>query len=161
MKILLAKDGERKIELWIAGEGEEMTSLEQLSCDLGVANKVKFFGRVAHENVVAHFQTADVFCLPSLNEGMSNTMLEALASGMPIVATVTGGTEELVGNGENGFFIKQHSAEDIAEKLEVLIGDDTLRLRFGEASRTRALAMSWGKVAESYNHLYQKAIQKI
>ncbi|MFZ2187726.1 MAG: glycosyltransferase family 4 protein [Candidatus Moraniibacteriota bacterium] len=160
MQMLLIKDAERKIELWIAGEGDETESLKALSRELGIDTKVKFFGRVAHENVAAHYQTADIFCLPSLNEGMSNTMLEALASGMPIVATVTGGTEELVGDGENGFFIKQHSAEDIAAKLEALISDDALRARFGQASRVRAETMSWKNVAAAYCDLYQEAAQK-
>lgn len=160
MKILLAKDAARKIELWIAGEGDEMEFLKQLSSELGISDKVKFFGRVAHENVVKYYQTADIFCLPSLNEGMSNTMLEALATGMPIVATVTGGTAELVRDGENGFFIKQRSAEDIAEKLERLIVDEGLRERFGQASRKRAETMSWKNVAKSYNEVYRQVAQK-
>lgn len=157
MKLLLAENAERKIELWIAGEGDETESLKQLSSELGIEKKVKFFGRVAHENLAKHYQSADIFCLPSLNEGMSNTMLEALASGMPIVATVTGGTEELVGNGENGFFVEQKSAEDLAQKLETLISDTALRTQFGNASRARAEKMSWKNVAMAYYDLYQKA----
>lgn len=160
MKLLLGENVERKIELWIAGEGDETESLKQLSKELGIESKVKFFGRVAHENLSKHYQTADIFCLPSLNEGMSNTMLEALASGMPIVATVTGGTEELVGNGENGFFVEQKSAKDLAQKLETLISDNTLRTRFGIASRVRAEKMSWKNVAIAYYDLYQKATHK-
>lgn len=158
MKLLLTTDANRKIELWIAGEGDATASLKQLSGELGITNKVKFFGLVAHENLAKHYQMADIFCLPSLNEGMSNTMLEALASGMPIVATVTGGTEELVGNGENGFYVDQKSPKDLAEKLEKLIVDTDLRKRFGEASRTRAEKMSWKNVATAYYDLYQKTL---
>ncbi len=160
MKILLAKNTERKIELWIAGEGDATESLKQLAIDCGVEKQVKFFGLVKHNDLARYYTMADIFCLPSLNEGMSNTMLEALASGMPIVATVTGGTEELVGDGENGFYIKQKSPEDIAEKLEMLIADTDMRKRFGETSRIRAEKMSWGNVAKAYIDLYQESKAK-
>ncbi len=160
MRLLLVTDTNRKIELWIAGEGDATVSLKQLTRELGIESKVKFFGLVAHENLARHYQMADIFCLPSLNEGMSNTMLEALASGMPIVATVTGGTEELVGDGENGFYVDQKSPEDLAEKLEKLIADADLRKRFGEVSRARAEKMSWKNVALSYYGLYQKIVKK-
>jgi len=158
MKILLAEKSERKIELWIAGEGDAIASLKQLATELGVEKNTKFFGLVKHSDLARYYEMADIFCLPSLNEGMSNTMLEALASGMPIVATVTGGTEELVENGENGFYVNQKSPEDLAEKLEKLIEDAPLRKRFGEMSRARAEQMSWKNVALAYYDLYQKTL---
>lgn len=160
LQLILQKDATQKLELWIVGEGDELESLKQLARVSGVAENVKFFGRVEHNKLLFYYQLADIFCLPSLNEGMSNALLEALASGLPLVATVTGGTEELVQDGENGFFIKQHSAVDIAEKLEKLIADETLRKRFGQASRRRAEMMSWKNVATEYHHLYQEAITK-
>lgn len=160
MRLILEKDAARKLELWIVGEGDELASLKQSAGDLGIAKNVKFFGRVEHDKLLFYYQLADIFCLPSLNEGMSNALLEALASGLPLVATVTGGTKELVQDGENGFFIKQHSAVDIAEKLETLQRDEALRKRFGQASRRRAEAMSWKNVAIEYHHLYEEAITK-
>jgi glycosyltransferase involved in cell wall biosynthesis len=160
MQIILRKDATRKLELWIVGEGDELQSLKRSATDLGVAKNVKFFGRVEHNKLLFYYQLADIFCLPSLNEGMSNALLEALASGLPLVATVTGGTEELVRDGENGFFIKQHSAVDIAEKLEILMRDEASRQRFSQASRERAEAMSWKNVAAEYHHLYQEATKK-
>lgn len=157
MQILLAKDAERKIELWIVGEGGATESLKEQAKELHIEKNVKFFGLVKHDELAKYYKMADVFCLPSLNEGMSNTMLEALASGMPIVATVTGGTEELVSDGENGFYVDQKSPEDLAEKLEQLILDDVIRKRFGTASRVRAEKMSWRNVALAYYDMYQQA----
>jgi glycosyltransferase involved in cell wall biosynthesis len=116
---------------------------------------VKFFGRVAHEKLTSFYGLADVFVLPSLNEGMSNTMLEALASGLPIIATVTGGTEELVSDGENGLYIEKGSPIDITLKLEIIFTDEGLRKKMGEASRVRAEQMSWGSVAKRYAELYR------
>lgn len=158
--LLLTKNPEQKIELWIAGEGNATESLKQQVSELKREKNIKFFGLVKHSDLRQFYQTADIFCLPSLNEGMSNTMLEALASGMPIVATVTGGTEELVSDGENGFYVKQKSAEDLAEKLETLIRDASLRKQFGEKSRMRAEKMSWNNVASAYHEVYQKSIEK-
>lgn len=157
MQILLAEDAERKIELWIVGEGGATESLKEQAKELHIEKNVKFFGLVKHDELAKYYKMADVFCLPSLNEGMSNTMLEALASGMPIVATVTGGTEELVSDGENGFYVDQKSPEDLAEKLEQLILDDVIRKRFGTASRVRAEKMSWRNVALAYYDMYQQA----
>jgi glycosyltransferase involved in cell wall biosynthesis len=160
IKILLENTSlteKAKIELQIIGDGDEKNALEQLANELGISHKVKFLGRILHENLASYYAQADIFCLPSLNEGMSNTVLEALATGMPIVATKTGGTEELVRDGENGFFAAQKSAQDLAEKLESLINDETLRVRFGQASRKRAETMSWANVAEKYVKLYMKS----
>lgn len=149
MATLKEKTGE-KVELWIAGDGEERAELEALAKECGVSKKVKFFGAVPHEELRKYYGLADVFCLPSLNEGMSNTVLEALAAGLPVVATVTGGTEELIRDGENGLFVAQQSPEDLAEKLGRLLADEPLRLRMGEASRRRAEKMSWKAVAEKF-----------
>jgi glycosyltransferase involved in cell wall biosynthesis len=153
---LLRKKNLSKMELWIIGEGDELPTLRTLIQGLGLHQSVKFFGRVAHEKLASFYGLADVFVLPSLNEGMSNTMLEALASGLPIVATVTGGTEELVADGENGWYIGKESSEDIALKLEKVLIDEGLRKKMGRASRARAERMSWENVAKRYAETYEK-----
>lgn len=144
------------MELWIIGEGDELASLRELVQSLGAHAGVKFFGRMEHDKLASFYGLADVFVLPSLNEGMSNTMLEALASGLPIIATVTGGTEELVTDGENGFYIEKKSSEDIASKLEKVLTDEGLRKKMGLASRARAEKMSWRSVAKEYVEVYEK-----
>jgi glycosyltransferase involved in cell wall biosynthesis len=153
---LLRKKNPSKMELWIIGEGDESSALRALVQTLGLHQGVKFFGRVTHDKLHSFYGLADVFVLPSLNEGMSNTMLEALASGLPIIATVTGGTEELVTNGENGWYIEKESPEDIALKLEKVLIDEELRKKMGMASRVRAERMSWGNVAKQYAEIYEK-----
>jgi glycosyltransferase involved in cell wall biosynthesis len=145
-----------KIELWIVGDGEEKPALEALAKECGVSERVKFFGAVPHGELKKYYGLADIFCLPSLNEGMSNTVLEALAAGLPIVATVTGGTEELVTDGVNGCFVKQRSPEDLAEKLSTLLADEKMRRRMGESSRKRAEEMSWTRVAKKFLELCSK-----
>lgn len=142
--------------LKILGDGDDKERLEKIVKELKLENHIQFFGRIPREETLPYYQEASVFVLPSLNEGMSNALLEALASGLPIIATDTGGSQELVTDDENGFIVKMKSAEDIAEKLECLINDETLCARFGQESRKRAEAMSWKNVAEKYAELYRK-----
>jgi len=159
MKMLHETHPKQKIELLVAGGGDEEATLKALAESEGVSDQVRFLGRVSHDELPRVYRTADIFCLPSLNEGMSNTVLEAIASGLPVVATVTGGTDELVTDGENGYFVEMESPEDLAEKLGRLVADSSTRARMGAESRARAEQMSWHAVASRYAELYQKSIR--
>lgn len=149
-----------KARLVLAGEGDQMENLKTQAKELSISDQVKFLGRVSHEEISKIYQEAHVFVLPSLNEGMSNTMLEALSSGLPIVATDTGGTKELVTEGKNGSIIKMKDSDDIARKIQHLIKNPELRNSMGEESRKKAESMSWQKVAQEYIELYKKIISK-
>lgn len=154
VKILSQKYPNLRLE--IAGEGDQQAALRAQAETANLGPKIAFLGRVPHEKIAEIYNSAEVFVLPSLNEGMSNTMLEALASGLPLIATDTGGSKELILNGENGFIIKMRNSEDIAEKLEKLISDPELARKMGDESRKIAETMSWKKVAEQYFDLYKK-----
>jgi len=143
------------IKLKIVGEGNAKNDLEKQAKDLGMENKVEFLGLVPHEKLPNIYSSALFFVLPSLNEGMSNTMLEALASGLPIVATDTGGTRELVEDGQNGLIIKMKDSGDISEKMEKLLKNKNLRERMALSSRKKAERLSWQSVAEKYYGLYK------
>jgi len=138
------------LNLQIIGEGDEKANLERLVKNLDMEKQVNFVGLVPHEKLPAYYQSACVYVLPSQNEGMSNSMLEALSCGLPLLATNTGGTKELIENGVNGFVLEMKSAQDIAEKLEILIKDEELRKKMGAASKIKAEGMSWEVVAEKY-----------
>ncbi|MEK9151118.1 MAG: glycosyltransferase family 4 protein [Patescibacteria group bacterium] len=153
VSMLVAKSPQ--IRLKILGDGDDKERLENMVKVMKLESHVMFLGRIPREETAPYYQEASVFVLPSQNEGMSNALLEALASGLPIIATDTGGSKELVADGENGFIVKMRSAEDIAEKLARLIADPALRQRFGEASRTRAEKMSWKNIARQYVEVYR------
>ena len=146
--------------LRILGDGDEKSNLIELTKQLKLENFVQFLGRIPREETAPYYQEASLFVLPSLNEGMSNAMLEALASGLPILATETGGTEELVENGVNGFIIKMKDPKDLAQKIELILKDDDLRVQMGIASRKKAQEMSWGNVANKYYALYKQTADK-
>jgi L-malate glycosyltransferase len=143
----------------IIGEGSEKESLESLAEKMEISDKINFLGRIEYKKIASYYQEASVFVLPSLNEGMSNAMLEALASGLPILATDTGGTKELVKDGENGFIIKTKDSDDIADKIEILIKDKKLCQKMGEKSREKAESMSWNNVASEYIGIYKSIVK--
>lgn len=149
-----------QVRLKIMGDGEgEKIKLEKMVKDFDIQDKVDFLGRIPREKTFSYYQEADVFVLPSLNEGMSNAMLEALATGLPIIATDTGGSKELIQEGENGYMIKMKDSQDIAEKIEKLINNSELRKNMSENSRKIALKMSWENVAKQYYEVYKQNIQ--
>ncbi len=144
------------ISLKLIGDGNERKNLELLAEKLNIKEKIEFVGAVPHEKVLEYYQQADIFVLPSLNEGMSNSMLEALAVGLPLIATDTGGTREIIDENENGFIVRMKDSQDITDKLEKLILSPELRKKMGETSRRIAEKMSWKGVAEDYQSLYKK-----
>ncbi|MFA6184292.1 MAG: glycosyltransferase family 4 protein [Parcubacteria group bacterium] len=146
--------------LRLVGEGNEKDNLKELVKELRLDNVVEFVGLISREKIVPYYQEAKLFVLPSLNEGMSNAMLEALAVGLPIIATETGGTDELVEDGINGFVVKMKDAQDLAEKIEIILKDKDLCRKMGQESREMAEKMSWKNVAGEYYELYKKVVNK-
>jgi glycosyltransferase involved in cell wall biosynthesis len=146
------------LRMVVAGDGNERESLQHLAMGLGLEDKIVFLGIVPHEKLPALYQEANAFILPSLNEGMSNTMLEAIASGLPIVATDTGGTKEMVQDGVNGLIVAMKDADDLAEKIERLILNSQECESMGIASRQRAEGLSWESVAKRYVEEYVETI---
>ncbi|HRY27845.1 MAG TPA: glycosyltransferase family 4 protein [Candidatus Moranbacteria bacterium] len=147
------------IKLVIVGDGNERASLEDLVQALGLKEKVLFTGPVLHEKVLGYYQKANIFALPSMNEGMSNTMLEALACGLPLVATDTGGTKELIEDGQNGFIVKMKESHDLAEKIEKFLLNRNLEKEMGQKSRELAEKLDWSVVANKYIDLYDKTVR--
>ena len=101
----------------------------------------------------------DIFVLASLREGISNTLLEAMASGLPIVATETGGNTELVSPGESGKLVQTGDSEALANAIAAYVADPDLRTRHGRRARDRAVAQfSIVAMVESYRRLYDLAL---
>jgi L-malate glycosyltransferase len=142
------------VRLTLVGEGAHEPELRRQVDRLGLVGRVEFAGLVMHERMQEIYSQADVFALPSLNEGMSNTALEALAAGLPLILTDTGGTEELLRNGCNGVLVPMRSSAAICEVLHHYAADADLTARHGAESRHIAESMSWQAVADAYADLY-------
>jgi L-malate glycosyltransferase len=145
-----------EFELWLAGDGNMRDQLAKQATDAGV--DVKFLGRLGRSAVIERLQKADLFVLPSLNEGMSNSILEAISCGLAVVATDVGGSAELVAEHSNGFLVNKASSESLLEALEHYSANRDLIASHGLASRKRAEQMSWAKMANQYLEIYSRII---
>jgi len=150
----IGKLKDRDIKLILVGEGNQEKELKGLAVNLRISDRVEFKGYMNHDGIADLYKKSDVFVLPSLNEGMSNALLEAMASGLPVIVTDTGGTAELV-NG-NGFIIEKGSADSIVKALENFMGDRDSMLQRGKRSREMALGLSWTNVANKYYEMYEE-----
>lgn len=141
--------GKDAVKLVLAGEGEMKKKLEEKANRSDCTEKIAFIGVVERSKMPQCYQGADVFVLPSLNEGMSNSLLEAMGSGLAVIATDTGGTNELV-DFKNGLIIEKSSADSIKKALDRLYENkkelDSMKIE----SRKKAEAMSWKNMASAY-----------
>jgi phosphatidyl-myo-inositol dimannoside synthase len=141
------------LRLTLAGTGDAEAHLKLLASDLGIANAVHFAGFVTREQMPEMYRNADIFVLPSHNEGMSIALLEALSTGLPVIVTATGGTEELVREGENGLIVQWADIDQLASALQTLISSEAMRGKMGAASRQIALSFSWAEITKHYLEL--------
>jgi glycosyltransferase involved in cell wall biosynthesis len=133
--VALVVPGEPAFQLEIAGDGACLAELQRLASELGIAENVRLLGLV--HDVPALLARASLFVLPSLTEGISLTLLEAMARGLPVVATRVGGNAEVVLDGETGFLIPTGSPAVLAEKILLLWRDPERARRLGQAGRER------------------------
>jgi glycosyltransferase involved in cell wall biosynthesis len=105
--------------------------------ELGLSDVVDLLKDQPPVRVRENLQEADVFLLTSVSEGLSNSALEAMAMELPVVSTLAGGMSEAITDGLEGFLVKTRSPEMIAEKLDLLLTDPSLRVRMGKAARQR------------------------
>jgi len=145
--------------LLILGEGQERPHLIELADQLGIQDHVSFLGR--KENVREYLQAADVFVLPSISEGQSNSLLEAMATGLAVVATDVGGNKEVIVTGENGVLVEQGNPEQLAKALLGLLQDGDLATRLGEnARKTIEEKYSIERMVQQYLRLYQVILRQ-
>ena len=129
--IVRKKNAGRSVQLIIFGEGELRGELQQQITRLGLARVAKLPGVAPVKEIVG---IADIFIMPSLWEGMSVMLLEAMAAGTPIIATDVSGSRELITDAENGFLVPPKNARALAKRIVALLHDTALRARFGRAS---------------------------
>ena len=121
--------------LVIVGDGPERQALETLAQDLGIAERIHWTG---NRRDVEHLLSAfDLLVQPSLHEGLPNAVLEAMACGLPVVATAVGGTPEVVEDGVTGMLVPPRVPDALADGVNHLLRDHTLRRKMGQAGRER------------------------
>ena len=138
----------------LIGDGPERARLEEYVCSSpSLPGRVIFAGR--RPDIADLLNAIDIFVLPSLAEGMSNTLLEAFATGLPALATNVGGNPEIVEDGVSGYLFPPRDVSALANRLLILLGDDRLRKTVGAAARNRTVAnFSLDRMLNRYTDLY-------
>lgn len=145
----------------IAGSGPKTDSLKSLARQFGISERVTFLGWLSREDLAKWYHRSNLFLFPSRHEGMPNAVLEAMSSGLPVVATRIAGNEELVIDGETGLLTPSEDVDSLRDALRKMLLDSTLREKMGAASRLRAeKEYSWESVACQYSEFLQKTIQR-
>ena len=147
--LALVKTQFPKTKLMLVGDAPT-SELVTLCDELGLQNHVSFEGRVSDDGLVALYRRADLFVLPSLQEGLGIVVGEALACGLPVIATRCGGPEDLVVEGETGLLVRNNEPEDLARGIRFLIQNDSTRER-----------MSRNAVWYARHHLSCENVEKI
>lgn len=150
----------KKVRLELVGDGPLRGRLESLVKRLGVYERVHFSGWLSQDELIKKYQQADLFVLPSLDEGMPNCILEAMACGLPIVATYVSGSRELVQSGVNGFLVSSRDREGLIVAIEEILKDESLRRQMGEKSLDLASKYSWSRVAKGYLIICEQVIKE-
>ena len=123
------------VDFVLAGEGPERASLEALAAELGIAERVHFLGY--RDDIPQLLAACDIFALPSLYEGSSLAVLEAMAARRPVVSSAIGGTDELIDDGVDGLLVAPGDAAGLASALRRLINDAELLQAFAQRARER------------------------
>jgi N-acetyl-alpha-D-glucosaminyl L-malate synthase BshA len=142
--------------LLMIGEGPEKEKARQMSREMGIESKVKFLGKTTEvERVLC---MSDLFLLPSEKESFGLAALEAMAAGVPVISSNTGGLPEVNIDGETGFTANVGDVKTMAERAIRLLSNDDLFYAFSKAARAKAETFSIDIICPKYISLYQKAI---
>ena len=144
----------KDVTLLLVGDGDEAASLKA-----SAGQSVLFPGQV--DDVLPYLQAADVFVLPSATEGLSNALLEAMAVGLPVIATSVGGAPDLIKDGENGRLVPADDIGALRRALNTLLGDEDIRRSLGQSARQIIVDQyALQVVAERLRSLYDSILSR-
>lgn len=154
--IVAEKGAASEARLVIVGAGGEAAAVRKTVDALGLADSVSLAGM--REDLLPHYRAADVFILPSIAEGLSNSMLEAMSCGLAVLASRVGGAREAVAEGENGFLFDPLNRGELKAHIMRFIAEPSLSVRMGERSREVAVSRySMARVTDDLLDIYAGA----
>lgn len=155
--VLLAAAADERlasVHVTIAGDGPERGALERQAHGLGLADRVTFAGAASRARIAQLFRDAAVFALPSRGEPFGIALLEAMAAGVPAVATASGGVPEFAQDDENALLVPPDDARALADAIVRIVGDEPLSSRLAANGLKTAEKFSWDRIAERYERVY-------
>lgn len=151
--------GADRLMLVIVGNGQARQALEQRVQESGIGGRVRFLGSLGRREIAEQLQASDFFVLPSHGEGMPNALLEAMAVGLPSIATRVGGIPELVDDGRNGLLVDAQSPTALASTIRRMVGDPAAARLMGAAARADILRrFTWAENASRHLKLYRETL---
>ena len=156
-----AADAAPGLDLLVAGDGPDRRPLERLAAECGLAGRIRFLGTVHGSGKTSVLRSAAVFVCPSRREPFSNAILEALAAGLPVVATAVGGNLELVEHETNGLLCEPDSPAALAAAVRRVATDAMLRQRLAEGASAGIRRRDWGEVVDRYLSVYRAATRGV
>ncbi len=144
-----------EIKFLILGTGPDEQRLKAEVASLGLEGRVIFGGYVEHDRLPIFLRMADVFVRPSLSEGLGNSFLEAMAIGLPVIATKVGGIPDFLTDGETGLFCRVADPEDVAGKIRRYLDDEELREKIvAGARRMIGERYDWNRISEEMGRIF-------
>ncbi|MDB5239094.1 MAG: hypothetical protein JWO00_429 [Candidatus Parcubacteria bacterium] len=148
-------DLDPSVKLLILGRGRDEAKLKALAATLKLSDRVIFRGFVPHADLPAYLQASDIFVRPSRTEGLGNSFLEAMAAGIPVIATPVGGIPDFLTDGETGLFCEVDNPQSIAQKVQKLTRDRESRGYITEKARDMVRDMyQWDAIAPRMRKLF-------
>jgi glycosyltransferase involved in cell wall biosynthesis len=144
-----------------AGVQDQTARLIRLTHDLGLEpeDAVRFVGHVDDQELLDYYSAADVFALPSSSEAQGLVALEAMACGLPVVATAVGGLLSTIEDGRSGFLVPPGEVRALADRLQTLLGDESTRQAIGTAARQAVeQEFSWTRAVEATLEVYREVL---
>jgi glycosyltransferase involved in cell wall biosynthesis len=160
IKAISQLNAPQNIQLTIIGDGPERVSLNRLAVCLDVSEQVKFQGQVPHWRIPEFLTESHGLILASFSEGRPNVVLEAMAAGLPVIASDIEGTRELIEDEKNGLFFKPGNADQLCLQIKKLKNNPEFGYQLGQAGRKFILEnnLVWEKTAGLYSNLYREMI---
>ena len=142
------------ISLGMVGDGDDREKLEKMIIDSDAEEYIKIYGR--KKNVEDYLREADIYISTSKTEGLPLSILEAMACGLPIVATKVGGVVDIVKNNINGYVVQSDNLNEIEDALEKLVTSEIKRKQYGKESRRISEEWSLNACVKGYEELYER-----
>jgi glycogen synthase len=146
------------VQLLVVGDGPDRAALQRRAQRFG--GRVHFTGFVPHAAVRAVLAHADVLVLPSLYEDLSSALIEAMAAGLPVVATRVGGTADLVHHGVNGLLVAPRDPAALAAAISQILADPAAAAQMSAAARRTAAAYAWPDLVRQVLAVYRQVTQR-
>ncbi len=130
-----------------SGDNDELGKMNALTNELGIGNMVDFVGAVEHEKMPLYYNASDICVVPSYHESFGLVAVEALASGIPVLAARVGGLATIVKDGETGYLFEERSPEALAAYLCLLMSENEIRQSMANAARQSVMKYDWSSTA--------------